>query len=275
MKDIVSTIAKGFAVGAGMSIPGISGGTTAMLLGIYDRLVCSVSRMFSEPRERVPFLLWFALGGAAGVFLAAGIVAALLDSPAGLPLKFAFLGAAAGGIPIIFRKADLRRLKPLGALEIALGAGAALGIGLLPEGLFAVGGGGICEVLLQLLAGVLTAAALVLPGISASHIMYVLGIYESAAQRLACGDILPLVPLAVGVALGTFLTARVLERLLTKHNRGCLLVILGFMTASLWELLPRNADGVQTAIGAVCAAVTFLAVRWLSSHGDRTAEGAS
>lgn len=269
MDNRLKTVLKGFAVGASMSVPGVSGGTMAMILGVYNELVESVSRVFREPKQRIPFLLLFSLGGAAGVFLAAGLIARALDTAAGVPLRFAFLGAVAGGIPLIFRKAELKRLSVKSVLLILSGALSVALLGLLPEGLFAVGGGGAAYAAVQLVGGLFVAAALVLPGISASHIMYVLGIYESAADSLAGGDFLSLVPLAAGVLVGTFLTARVLERLLARHQRGSFLVILGFMTASLCELVPEGADAVQLLIGAVCAAASFAAVRALCRQEEK------
>lgn len=271
MDKRISTVLKGFAVGASMSVPGVSGGTMAMILGVYDKLLESVSRVFREPKQRIPFLLMFSLGGAAGVFLAAGLIARALDSAAGVPLRFAFLGAVAGGIPLIFRKAELRTLSVKSALLILAGALSAALMGLLPEGLFELGGGGAAYAAVQLVGGLFVAAALVLPGISASHIMYVLGIYESAANSLARADFLSLAPLAAGVLAGTFLTARLLERLLERHRRGSFLVILGFMTASLCELVPKGADAVQLLIGAVCAAAGFVAVRALCGREEKSA----
>lgn len=271
MNNLISAVLNGFAVGAGMSVPGISGGTTAIILGVYDRLLSCVSRIFSEPKKTLPFLLAFSFGGAAGLLAAAGLVASALESPLGLPLRFAFLGAVAGGIPLIFRKAQLKELTPAGAAIAAAGAFAALAIALLPQGLFEIRGGGFLSAVMQALGGVLTAAALVLPGISASHIMYVLGIYESAMQSLSAGEFLSLAPFAAGAAAGVFLTARILEKLLAAHERGCYLLILGFMSASLAELLPRGADGVQLAIGAVCALGAFAAVRALCRAGETRA----
>lgn len=263
MNKNLSVLLKGFAVGAGMSVPGVSGGTMAMILGVYEKLVASVSRVFKEPRERLPFLAVFALGGAVGVLTAAGVISALLYTAAGIPLRYAFLGAVAGGIPLIFRRAKLKQLTLKSTALILAGAAAVVIIGLIPEGLFRVGNGGAAYILIQLAGGLLVAAALVLPGISASHIMYVLGIYESAAGSLSEGRFLALLPLAAGVIVGTFLSARVLERLFSRHEQGCCLVIFGFMAASLTELVPSGADLFQTLLGVVCACGSFLAVRLL------------
>jgi len=112
---------------------------------------------------------------------------------------------------------------------------------------------------------VLLAAALVLPGISASHFLLMLGIYDDVMEKLGEFELLALVPLAAGAAVGVFLTAKVLERLLGLHPRGTYLVILGFMLGSLRELLPHGAGAVQTAAGMLCTVVGFVVVYWLQS----------
>lgn len=131
----------------------------------------------------------------------------------------------------------------------------------LPEGLFSPSREGLAAVAVQLGGGVIVAAALVLPGISASHMMYMLGIYEPVMNSVSRFDILSLLPLAAGLLIGTFLTARLMEKLLERHSRGCYLVILGFMAGSLRELIPQGADGVQLMLGAACAVIGFAIVK--------------
>ena len=264
-------VLKGFAVGASMTVPGVSGGSMAMIVGVYDRLITAVSRIFSEPKKNFLFLLKFCAGAAAGIVLLAGAISWALDTPAGLPLRFAFLGAVAGGIPLIFRKAGLKRLDIKSIPPILAGVVVVVLLAQLPEGLFSPSREGLAAAAVQLAGGVLIAAALVLPGISASHMMYMLGIYEPVMDGVSRLDILSLLPLAAGLAVGTFLTARVLEKLLERHSRGCYLVILGFMAGSLRELIPEGADGVQLMLGAACAVIGFAIVKTLCDREKKQA----
>ena len=269
MKQSVKEILQGLGVGASMTVPGVSGGTMAMILGIYDRLVGAVSGVFKESKKQLPYLLRFAAGAVVGIFLVSGLIARALDSAAGVPLRFAFAGAVAGGVPLIFKKAELKRLNVKSTLLILAGAAAAVLIGQLPEGAFAQQSG-LTGILLQLLGGVIVAAALVLPGISASHMMLMLGIYEPVMEHVSRLELLPLLPLAAGVLTGTFVTARVLERLLERHTQGCYLVILGFMAYSLVELAPAGARGAELAVGLACCVIGFAVIRL--AVGERAAE---
>lgn len=257
----------GFITGSVMAVPGISGGSAAMVIGVYDDLLRAVSRCFSEPRRNIPLLLRFALGGILGLFLMAGAISWLLTTPAEVPVRFLFLGAVAGGIPAIFRKAGVRRLNASGLVLILSGAAAVLLLAALPEGLFTPGERGFADMALQFTGGVLLAAALVLPGISASHFLYMLGIYDAVMEKLSTLDLIPLLPLAAGTVLGIFLTARLIETLFQRHQAGTFLVILGFMLASLRELIPRGAEPWQILTGIPCILVGFVPVYFIQSDG--------
>lgn len=257
----------GFITGSVMAVPGISGGSAAMIIGVYDDLLRAVSRCFSEPRRNIPLLLRFALGGILGLFLMAGAISRLLTTPAEVPVRFLFLGAVAGGIPAIFRKAGVRRLNASGLALILSGAAAVLLLASLPEGLFTPGERGFADMALQFTGGVLLAAALVLPGISASHFLYMLGIYDAVMEKLSTLDLIPLLPLAAGTVLGIFLTARLIETLFQRHQAGTFLVILGFMLASLRELIPRGTEPWQILTGIPCILVGFVSVYFIQSDG--------
>lgn len=257
----------GFITGSVMAVPGISGGSAAMIIGVYDDLLRAVSRCFSEPRRNIPLLLRFALGGILGLFLMAGAISRLLTTPAEVPVRFLFLGAVAGGIPAIFRKAGVRRLNASGLALILSGAAAVLLLASLPEGLFTPGERGFADIALQFTGGMLLAAALVLPGISASHFLYMLGIYDAVMEKLSTLDLNPLLPLAAGTVLGIFLTARLIETLFQRHQAGTFLVILGFMLASLRELIPRGAEPWQILTGIPCILVGFVPVYFIQSDG--------
>lgn len=270
----MSILICGLCVGAVMTIPGMSGGTAAMLLGIYDRTVKAVGRIFSEPGKSLMFLLKFSTGAFAGILIFSWLLDFLLDTPAGLPLSFFFLGAVAGGIPMILRQADAKKITPCSAALILAGAGAAVMLSSLPEGSFSLRHSGISGVISALLGGILLAIALVLPGISASHLLYILGIYDEVLENISRLDILPLIPMAVGVIIGIFFSAKALEALFERHRSGTFLVILGFIISSLHELIPDFSSGIQLIIGIVCAAAGFFAAFLMQNNGKTAPQGA-
>lgn len=166
---------------------------------------------------------------------------------------------------MIFRRAEITKLSAGCTALILAGVASVMLISMLPEGSFSPENSGFTAMLMQFLGGILLAAALVLPGISASHFLLILGIYDDVLEKLGEFELLSLLPLGVGALLGVFLTARVLEKLLQSHPRGTYLVILGFMIGSLRELLPHGAGAIQTAAGMLCTVAGFVLVYWLQS----------
>lgn len=245
---------KGLVIGSTMTLPGVSGGSMAMVLGIYDRLLKHVSEITKYPKESLTFLLWFAAGAGSGAFLFSRGISWLLTTRAEGILCFFFLGAVSGGIPMILKSASVSRIRGRELICILTGILTALLIALIPQGMFAPGTENTpMHLLFQLAGGFIIAVALVLPGISASQMLYMLGIYESTLKAISSLDILALLPLAVGGIMGTYLTARILEQLIKKHREDTFLIILGFMLVSLRSLLPEHLieENLLAGVGAL------------------------
>ena len=100
----LTAVPKGMIVGGTMLVPGVSGGSMAMILGVYDRLVSSVSSFMKHKKESLAFLSLFSLGGGLGMILFARPLLALIERYP-VPALYFFLGAVAGGVPLIVRKA--------------------------------------------------------------------------------------------------------------------------------------------------------------------------
>lgn len=239
MKQTFITVLKGMWIGGTLTVPGVSGGTMAMMLGIYEQLIHAFNYFFTKKEERKKnffFLLQFVLGAGIGMLALSGIVVKLLDLyPA--PMTFFFMGAVAGGIPVFVKDIGKQKVKGQDVICFLLGTLAILLIALLPSGIFSMdNGSGITNCILQFIGGILSAAALVLPGISVSHMLYVLGIYEGLMYNILTFQLFACLPFAVGLMIGVVLSAGTVEKCLAKFRRQTYLVILGFVAASVVDL---------------------------------------
>lgn len=260
-REHLVTILKGMWIGGTMTVPGVSGGSMAMILGIYDKLICSVSLILKNPGKSGAFLLRFVLGAGAGMILFSRVITFLLTTRAEFPLRFFFLGAVAGGVPMIYRQAGVKRLDFGAAAYPVVGVMAVVILSLLPQGLFSPDGSfGLTSILMELLGGLIIAVGLVLPGISVSQMLYMLGIYESIMKNISQFQFLSLIPLGIGVMGGIFLTTKAVERLMCRYPQPTYLIILGFMFGSLPELFPGIPGGVDLvySLGAGAAGVAVL-----------------
>ena len=246
MKNLLITLLKGAWVGGTLTVPGVSGGSMAMILGVYEKLILSVNAFLKKGGDKkgaFKFLCTFGIGGLLGMIALSGVVVSLMEMfPT--PMVFFFAGAVAGGVPVILYEIKDDKPKIYDVLYLAVGIAITVGLSMLPEGLFTASeDAGVGGILLQMLGGFITAAALVLPGISVSHMLYVLGLYTWIMTSVSSFDVLPLIPFGIGVLLGVVLTSGAMEFLMKKFKKQTYLVILGFVGGSVVELLSHINQG--------------------------------
>ena len=188
LRGSLLTFCKGMVVGGTMLVPGVSGGSMAMILGVYDRLVSSVSSFFKHKRESFLFLVTFALGGGVGALLFANPLSKLIELWR-MPMLYFFIGAVAGCVPMIFREAKVARFHWKQPVYVLVGVLIVSALSLLPSGLVADSEmqAGAVSFLLLMAAGFIAAVALVLPGISVSYLLLMLGLYDETMK--AIGDL--------------------------------------------------------------------------------------
>lgn len=269
-KDSLRTAISGMIVGASMMLPGVSGGTCAIMLGIYDRLISSVSGIFRHFKKSVAFLIIFCIGAGAGMLLFANLAKSLVDAFE-FPMKYLFTGLIIGTLPMLFRKgvSNVSDEKKRGfgitdAVMILIGVGVAVPLMFMPQDLFVFGESlNVQSVLILLAAGAALSVALVLPGISVSSTMYLFGLYDRTLQAITELDVAFLFPLVFGVLAGTFLVTALLEKAMTRYTRQTYLIIGGFVLATVFELFPGLPNGFAIAICATTLASGFLATFFL------------
>ena len=256
---------KGLWVGSTMTIPGVSGGTMAVIIGIYEDLICAINGLRKNPQKHIWFLLQFLLGAGVGFLFLAGWITRLLSNEAtGNLTRCFFCGIVVGGIPLLVQKTGIQKIKPGHILYLVLGIGIVLVLTGLPQGMFAAGSG-ISFFLMQILGGVVIAVALVLPGISVTHMLYIMGLYELVLEKIYEFRFLDLLPLVVGVILGTFLTADFLEKIMKKYPAEVYMVIIGFVAGSVISLIPEDTGNISLT-GVGIAVVGFFCMLLLSKY---------
>ena len=238
---------KGFIIGSSMTVPGVSGGTMAILLGIYDRLIASISHFTKDLKGNILYLLKFGIGSVLGI----GSLALLFDKVlfhydvTAFPVSFLFLGVVLGGVPALYKKARPETYTVGTVIKMAvlmlLGFGLVLGIGFLPEGLLTpTTDFSVSNLLVWFVTGLIVAVALILPGISTSHMLLVLGMLETTYAAISDLNIGFLLILAVSTLVGIFLITRPLEWLMNRFTVPTYCVIIGFVVGSLGAIFEEE-----------------------------------
>ncbi len=261
---------KGAVIGGTMLVPGVSGGSMAMILGIYNRLIGAVSSFLKDVKGNILFMIIFVAGAGVGMIGLSHPISFLMENYT-KPFMYFFLGAVAGSVPLVYRHARTEdkgwksRLKQLAYL--VLGMVVVMIFAFIPQDTFTGGGVNTSgNIAIQLLAGVIAAVALVLPGISVSYMLVLMGIYDSTVAAISRLDIFYLMPIGLGLFLGIVLVTKLLETAMNRHPEPTYLIILGFMIGSIAQVFPGMPHGiVEWLLCANLAVGGFGAILGISS----------
>lgn len=219
-----------------MSVPGVSGGTMAILLGIYDKLISSISHFLKDIKGNILFLMKILIGAGVGLGSLAFAIKWMLEKFP-FPVSFFFLGAVIGGIPALYKKTKESKLKITSGIYFLLGLIIVIAIGFIPTGNIVIGTGtGLIHYLMLLVTGIIIALALVLPGISTSHMLLVLGMYDSLLIAITEFDIVYIGILGISTLIGIFLITKPIEWTLNKFTHQTYCMIIGFVLGSTTEI---------------------------------------
>ena len=264
---IIKRFIKGFVIGASMLVPGVSGGTMAIILNIYDQLIGAVSRIRQDLKDNILLLLNYALGGFAGIlFLSEPLLTLVSRWP--MPSMFFFTGCILASIPPLYARVRVDRIKIRNILVALLGLAVGVSLKFIPPGLFQVSDSMSVQMfVLLMVAGIIIAIALILPGISGSYMLLAFGIYTVTLEALRNFDVMYLLPLVIGLGVGTFGTAKILDRLMEKHPQFIYMLIIGFMLGSLVQVVPGIPQGVDIPISIICTVGGFAVIVLIISGG--------
>ena len=257
---------KGFVIGSSMSVPGVSGGTMAILLGIYDKLIGSISNFLKDLKGNIIFLMKFCIGAAVGIGSLAFVIKWLLEQFP-LPVSFFFLGAVIGGIPALYKKTTESKLKLSSGIYFMVGLVVVIAIGFIPVGNFDINSGsGMIHYLMVLGTGIIIALALVLPGISTSHMLLVLGMYDAMIAAITEFNLVYIGIIGISTLVGIFLITKPIEWTLNKYPHQTYCMIIGFVLGSTSEIfrdkiipaIPASGDLSWWIPSVMISIITFV-----------------
>ena len=262
---IPGVLLRGMLMGAADIVPGVSGGTVAFITGIYQRLLAALSGADLDAARDVlagrwrrvwrrvdgAFLLTLVAGIVISVFSLARVIAYLLDTRPLLVWAFFFGLILASGLTLTRR---VPAWSPPEALALALALLAAVGVGLAPA--FSLP----ATPLGFFIAGFIAICAMILPGISGSFILLLLGMYPAVLRAIESLAWAPLGLFALGAGAGLLAFSRLLHALFERFHAPTLAALTGFLFGSLllvwpWRLPRAAAGGRAVTPGAYADAV--------------------
>jgi putative membrane protein len=230
----------GLLMGFANLVPGVSGGTMILAVGLYDRFIGSVAR-FTSLRWDARTLVFLGVLGVGALVAIAGLSAPavwLVTQHRWVAYSL-FIGMTLGGVPML-----LRVLAPVRATEVLF---VALGIAIMAGVAFGLHDTSLPQTFTVLVAvGAVAASSMILPGISGSYILLIFGLYDVIVGSLRPSSVLEdpagsarvVVPVAIGIALGIGAFSNVLKLLLARFERPSHAALLGLLLGSVLGLWP-------------------------------------
>ena len=264
-------ILRGIVIGVANIIPGVSGGTMMVSMGIYDKIIGCINHLFSRFKDSIRTLLPYGIGMAVGILGLAKLITVCLERFP-LPTGFLFIGLILGSVPII-----LKRIKGDKGNSVCIPAFICGFV--LVVGLQIIGSGNGTDaamnmnpllVIILFLMGMIASATMVIPGVSGSMMLMLLGYYNPIVGTISrmvdaliardfgtvfsCVGIL--LPFGIGVVVGIFAIAKLIEILLKRYPSQTFSVILGLVLASPVAILMETGFATANVVTILCSVVT-------------------
>lgn len=277
---MIKKLLQGMVVGIANIIPGVSGGTMMVAMGLYDKLIHAITHLKSEFKESLKLLVPIFLGAGIAIVALSRLFEFLLENYP-IPTNFAFCGLIAGSLPFIFKKVQGHSVSVGKAVCFIIFFAIVILMAVMGEtsGNAADVSFGLINVVKLLLVGIIAAATMVIPGVSGSMMLMLLGYYDTILKTInnfmdalvafdiqdllvQCGI---LIPFGIGVILGIFLIAKIIEFIFSKAEIHAYYAIIGLILASPIAILLKTDWSGFSILTLVIGLVTFAAGWFVSS----------
>lgn len=275
---MIKMILKGVVIGVANIIPGVSGGTMAVSMGIYDKMIHAATHLLSEFKKSMKILIPIVVGAAIGIVALARIIEIMFEK---IPFQtnLLFIGLIVGGLPAIARKVKGKSIRLGHLLSFLIFFVVVAGLAVLgeQEGAAADLSFSLLNMVKLFGVGIVASATMVIPGVSGSMMLMLMGYYNPVLSEIngfidnlldfnvpgILDGCLVLVPFGLGVVFGIFAIAKIIEIVFEKFPEHAYWAIIGLIVASPVAILVMNGLGainlvtVLTGVAALAAGVVI------------------
>ena len=277
MKENLVLVIKGMIIGLANVIPGVSGGTLMITLGLYEKIINTISHFFKNFKENLKFLIPLGIGLVLAVLLFSKIIGASLDKYP-FPTTLLFIGLILGGLPLLWKKVNTKKKSFSNWFIFAITFMIITTFAFLKESsaVVSLSNLNVGGYILLFLVGVVASSTMIIPGISGSFVLMLLGYYKPIIDTIRSltdfsligRNILILGVFGIGIVIGIIVVAKIIEFLLKKFEVKTYFGVLGFVLASMIAiikpLIGTNLQFLEVIIGFVLFMLGFLAAYKMS-----------
>ena len=245
-------ILKGFIIGVGKIIPGVSGSALAITLGIYEQLLNSISNIKNEIKTKNTFLIKVGIGLILAITLTSKIIVKCLKHYY-LPTILLFTGLIIGGIPPLLKQTKLNKKDIIIIILITLILTIlSLNINTKTQHILK----NTPQEIINLIGiGILDSASSIIPGISGTSLLMMIGYYEIILNTFSTllninyikTNAFVIIPFIIGFIIGTILISKIITHLFNHHRKKTYILIISFSILSIIILL-KNINNTPLEI---------------------------
>lgn len=273
MKEKLTLVIKGFLIGVANIIPGVSGGTLAITLGIYEKLIGAISHFFKNLKENIKFIIPIGIGAVLSILLLSRVISFCLDKYTLATILF-FIGLILGGIPLLNKKIKGHYKNVSNIIIFLLSFGFVIALSVLKgENVVSFANMNIINYIMLFLVGVVAAATMIIPGVSGSFVLMLLGYYKLIVDTIGAltkfnniwQNIMILVPFGIGVLVGIVAISKLLEFLFKKYEVKTYFGVMGFITASIITIF-TGAEGLVFSVPQLLIGLMLLGIGFTAAY---------
>lgn len=262
MIDWILRFVKGIFIGSGFILPGVSGGALAAVFGVYEKIISFLAHVTKDFKKNFMFLLPIGLGGIFGVFIFSLLLSIFLDQYETY-MMWAFIGCILGTLPTLWEQAGKEGRKTkhiwMAIISCVLSFAFLLFVNTLQQGNFPQ------NTFTWMLAGGLIALGVILPGLSPSNFLLIMGMYLPMTLAIKNLEFSVIIPIGIGGLLCLLLFSKVMEIAFKNYYAILFHIIFGVVISSTLMIVPQGVSySVQDII--ICIVMTILGTalgRWM------------
>ena len=273
MKEKLTLVIKGFLIGVANIIPGVSGGTLAITLGIYEKLIGAISHFFKNLKENIKFIIPIGIGAFLSILLLSRVISFCLKEYTLATILF-FIGLILGGIPLLNKKIKGHYKNVSNIIIFFLSFGFVIVLSVLKgENVVSFANMNIINYIMLFLVGVVAAATMIIPGVSGSFVLMLLGYYKPIVDTIGAltkfnniwQNIMILVPFGIGVLVGIVAISKLLEFLFKKYEVKTYFGVMGFIMASIITIF-TGAEGLVFSVPQLLIGLMLLGIGFTAAY---------
>ncbi|MDD4774506.1 MAG: DUF368 domain-containing protein [Eubacteriales bacterium] len=249
----------GFFLGVSVIAPGVSASIMAVMMGIYDRLVDIIANPFKNFKRNVIYMLPMGMGALLSVLVLVGLLGYMFDNFP-VPSYMLFIGLIGGSLPDVFKEANTDGFRRRYVVAVVSALAFALAMGLASEFEFVTAASGIVSFSV---CGFLAGMSAMVPGMSVSMVLMMLGVYEPLLEAARRFDLSVAVPVGLGFVAGMILISNFVRFIFRRHHNFAYFMVFGFMCGSLITIFPGLPQGAVEWILSVAALAAGIGVSFL------------